>query len=109
MTTKGTAGAATPGGRDFFDAMSLPPDDGLTDFQRALNRMCTPLDESHLRGVTAEEDARCMVLIRKTVANLAAALQELLATEQAMGEPEYADRYVAAIAQARAALASSGQ
>lgn len=30
----------------------------------ALDRMCTPLDESYLKGITAQEDARCMALIR---------------------------------------------
>jgi hypothetical protein len=33
------------------------------DVCAALARMCKPLDESRLSGVTAEEDARCMVLI----------------------------------------------
>ncbi|WP_163056797.1 hypothetical protein [Acidithiobacillus ferrooxidans] len=30
----------------------------------ALNRMCTPLDETYLKGITAQEDAKCMALIR---------------------------------------------
>jgi hypothetical protein len=30
----------------------------------ALDRMCTPLDESYLKGTTAQEDAKCMALIR---------------------------------------------
>jgi hypothetical protein len=33
------------------------------DVCAALARMCKPLDESRLSGVTAEEDARCMALI----------------------------------------------
>jgi hypothetical protein len=33
----------------------------------ALDRMCTPLDKSWLAGATAEEDARCMALIRAFV------------------------------------------
>jgi hypothetical protein len=33
----------------------------------AVDRMCMPLDESRLSGVTAQEDARCMALIRDYV------------------------------------------
>ncbi|WP_438396390.1 hypothetical protein [Caballeronia sp. DA-9] len=44
------------------DAVSVPP-----DVMAALNRMCSPLHESWLTGVTAQEDARCMKLIRDYV------------------------------------------
>jgi len=37
------------------------------DLLYALNRMCTPLHESMLTGATAQEDARCMKLIRDYV------------------------------------------
>lgn len=30
----------------------------------ALDRMCVPLHESYLKGTTAQEDARCMAIIR---------------------------------------------
>ena len=35
----------------------------------ALDRMCIPLHESHLKGVTAQEDARCMAIIRDYIFN----------------------------------------
>lgn len=37
----------------------------------ALDRMCAPLDKSWLTGVTAEEDARCMQVIRSYVLSTA--------------------------------------
>jgi len=37
------------------------------DVRAALDRMCTPMDESWLSGATAKEDARCMALIRNYV------------------------------------------
>ncbi len=37
------------------------------DVRAALDRMCTPMDESWLSGATAKEDARCMALIRNHV------------------------------------------
>ncbi len=37
------------------------------DVMAALDRMCTPLDASWLKGVTAEQDARCMKTIRDYV------------------------------------------
>lgn len=39
----------------------------------ALDRMCAPLDKSWLTGVTAEEDARCMQVIRSHVLSTAPA------------------------------------
>lgn len=41
------------------------------DVLAALDRMCTPLDESRLSGATAESDARCMKLIRDYVLSAA--------------------------------------
>jgi hypothetical protein len=41
------------------EPMTLPE-----EVQYALDRMCTPLDESVLCGATAREDARCMRIIR---------------------------------------------
>lgn len=38
---------------------TIPP-----EVMAALDRMCIPLHESHLKGVTAREDAICMALIR---------------------------------------------
>jgi hypothetical protein len=37
------------------------------DVRRALDRMCTPLHESRLSGATADEDARCMQIIRNYI------------------------------------------
>ena len=39
---------------------------------KAVERMCTPLDESVLKGETAKEDARCMALIRARLVELEA-------------------------------------
>lgn len=39
---------------------------------KAMERMCTPLDESVLKGETAKEDARCMALIRAHLVELEA-------------------------------------
>jgi hypothetical protein len=33
----------------------------------ALERMCTPLHESRLKGLTAEMDARCMAMIKSYI------------------------------------------
>jgi DNA-binding LacI/PurR family transcriptional regulator len=41
---------------------SVPP-----EVRRALDRMCTPLDESRLSGATAQEDARCMAIIKEYI------------------------------------------
>ncbi|MDA8153183.1 MAG: hypothetical protein M0003_10805 [Acidithiobacillus sp.] len=41
----------------------------------ALNRMCTPLDESYLKGITAQEDAKCMALIRDYILSVCAQSQ----------------------------------
>lgn len=37
------------------------------DVRAALDRMCLPLDESRLSGVTAREDARCMAIIKRHI------------------------------------------
>jgi len=47
---------------DLFRPVSVPE-----DVRAALDRMCTPMDESWLSGTTAKEDARCMALIRNHV------------------------------------------
>jgi hypothetical protein len=41
---------------------SVPP-----EVRHALDRMCTPLDESRLSGATAQEDARCMAIIKEYI------------------------------------------
>jgi hypothetical protein len=52
------AAPAAPAG-----AQNAVPD----DVRRALDRMCTPLDESRLNGATAQEDARCMRIIKQYI------------------------------------------
>lgn len=47
----------------------------MSDLQYALDRMSTPLDPSRLSGATADEDARCMSIIRAEIERLTAALQ----------------------------------
>jgi hypothetical protein len=52
-----------------------------SDLKAAVNRMCEPLDPSRLSGVTAQEDARCMAVIRVAIEQLEAdnaALRALL-------------------------------
>jgi hypothetical protein len=46
--------------------IAVPP-----EVRRALDRMCTPLDESRLGGATAQEDARCMLVIKSFIDSLA--------------------------------------
>ena len=48
-----------------------------TDVEKAVERMLTPLHESRLSGVTAEEDARCMALIVKTLRDQEAEIARL--------------------------------
>ncbi|EGQ60920.1 hypothetical protein GGI1_03416 [Acidithiobacillus sp. GGI-221] len=46
-------------------AAPRPPKEAIPpEVMAALDRMCTPLDESYLKGITAQEDAKCMALIR---------------------------------------------
>lgn len=46
-------------------AAPQPPEKAVPpEVMAALDRMCIPLHESHLKGVTAQEDARCMAVIR---------------------------------------------
>jgi hypothetical protein len=42
----------------------------------AIDRMCTPLDEARLGGMTAQCDARCMALIRAELLAMDARLAE---------------------------------
>lgn len=37
------------------------------DVRKAIERMCTPLDQSILKGATAEADARCMQIIKQFI------------------------------------------
>lgn len=46
------------------------------DVRRALDRMCTPLDESRLSGATAQEDARCMQIIKQFIEGTSPSSQE---------------------------------
>lgn len=46
--------------------------------QAALDRMCTPLDSSRLSGVTAQEDARCMQVIRDAIGAMLAERERLI-------------------------------
>lgn len=52
--------SAAPGVSTVEDARDAVP----ADVMAALDRMCTPLDTSVLKGATAEADAFCMQLIR---------------------------------------------
>jgi hypothetical protein len=49
-------------------AAPQPPQEAVPpEVMVALDRMCVPLHESYLKGATAQEDARCMALIRKYI------------------------------------------
>jgi rubrerythrin len=61
------------------------------DVMVALDRMCSPLHESRLSGVTAAEDARCMKLIRDYVTS--AAPQAPAVSERELAERDE-DAYV---------------
>lgn len=54
----------------------------MSDLQYALDRMSTPLDPSRLSGATADEDARCMSIIRAEIERLRAACTALAALVQ---------------------------
>lgn len=46
-------------------AAPQPPEKAVPpEVMAALDRMCVPLHESYLKGATAQEDARCMAIIR---------------------------------------------
>ncbi len=47
----------------------------MSDLQYALDRMSTALDASRLSCATADEDARCMAIIRAEIERLTAALR----------------------------------
>ena len=49
----------------------------MSDLQYALDRMSTALDASRLSGATADEDARCMSIIRAEIERLTAERDEL--------------------------------
>jgi hypothetical protein len=53
------------------------------DVRAAVERMCEPLHESHLTGVTASEDARCMKLIHEYVLGGRAQTEAELDAEEA--------------------------
>jgi hypothetical protein len=53
------------------------------DVRAAVERMCEPLHESHLTGVTASEDARCMKLIHEYVLGGRAPTEAELDVEEA--------------------------
>lgn len=49
-------------------ATPQPPKEAIPpEVMTALDRMCIPLDESYLKGITAQEDAKCMALIREYI------------------------------------------
>ena len=48
----------------------------MSELQYALDRMSTPLDASRLSGATADEDARCMGIIRAALDRLTRELAE---------------------------------
>ncbi|CDQ10669.1 conserved protein of unknown function [Acidithiobacillus ferrivorans] len=49
-------------------AAPQPPQEAVPpEVMAALDRMCVPLHESYLKGATAQEDARCMALIRNYI------------------------------------------
>jgi hypothetical protein len=69
--TPGTRGEML---RDYADMLERARSTVMPeDVAYALNRMCTPLDESRLKGVTASEDARCMRVIQEYVESVAPA------------------------------------
>jgi hypothetical protein len=47
------------------------------ELREAVERMCTPLDESRLSGATAKEDARCMAIIAKALRDQEAEIAKL--------------------------------
>lgn len=55
--------------KDAFNAVAAqaPKAEPPAEVLAALDRMCAPLHESRLSGVTAEMDAKCMALIRDYV------------------------------------------
>ncbi|MHB1641389.1 MAG: hypothetical protein ACYCS8_01855 [Acidithiobacillus sp.] len=59
-------------GEDMLATSAQSPETTIPlEVMNALDRMCTPLDSSYVKGVTAEEDARCMGLIRNYILRLA--------------------------------------
>lgn len=65
---------------DWFARLSVRPARVPSDVLRAIDRMCTPLDDSWLgsKTATAQEDARCMRAIRDYV--LGTAVKDSLTT-----------------------------
>ena len=61
--------------------MTTPDDKPLDE---ALARMCQPLSESRLSGVTAQQDARCMQVIRDAITALRERIAVLEKDAQAM-------------------------
>ncbi|MGZ0105169.1 hypothetical protein [Achromobacter sp. KK8] len=83
---------AAPGVSTVEDAQDGVP----ADVMAALNRMCTPLDASILKGATADADAFCMQLIRDYILRRPApAAGDALDAERyrAIRNPPYSDRY----------------
>lgn len=60
LTAQPCPDCAAPGVSTVEDAQAAVP----ADVMAALNRMCTPLDSSVLKGATADADRFCMQLIR---------------------------------------------
>lgn len=69
-----------------------------SDVLAALDRMCTPLHESHLKGATAEADAHCMKIIRDYVLAASEARDVGELTDGLSKFEELLDQYAATIA-----------
>jgi hypothetical protein len=73
----------------------------------ALDRMCSPLDKSWLTGVTAEEDARCMQIIRDYVLAVSKANTNALQKIVSAWDAADASTFVKVVDEARPLLAAS--
>jgi hypothetical protein len=73
----------------------------------ALDRMCSPLDKSWLSGVTAEEDARCMKIIRDYVLATPQVNTSVLQKIVSAWDAADASTFVKVVDEARALLAAS--
>lgn len=51
------------------------------EVRQALDRMCTPLHQSRLAGMTAQEDARCMAIIKAYIESAAAPVPPVAAVQ----------------------------
>jgi hypothetical protein len=74
---------------------------------KAVERMCTSLDESVLKGETAKEDARCMALIRARLVELEAENERLRGEIQRQYECIHSHAVITRNAEARAEKADA--